>query len=111
MPKQFTAQEIERLISRQKTYFMQGNTLSYEFRIRQLNKLKETIIKYEAELTQALQTDLGKSAFERDVVLLNSTEFDNWRPLVVHDEVCFLRTCTWRCSRQVAQGIRSQQCR
>lgn len=64
MPKQFTAQEIERLISRQKTYFMQGNTLSYEFRIRQLNKLKETIIKYEAQLTQALQTDLGKSAFE-----------------------------------------------
>lgn len=64
MSKQFTAQEIEQIVSRQKAYFMQGNTLSYEFRVRQLSKLKETIIRYETELAQALQADLGKSSFE-----------------------------------------------
>lgn len=64
MIKQFTEQEIQHIIDDQKNFFSQGETLSYQFRINQLTKLKESILKYQTQLEEALYVDLGKSSFE-----------------------------------------------
>lgn len=45
-------------------YFKTHKTLSIDFRIAQLKKLKRAIIKYEPLLFDALKTDLNKSRFE-----------------------------------------------
>ena len=45
-------------------YFDSGNTKSYEFRVKQLKKLKKAIHKYEDDIIQALTLDLGKPVFE-----------------------------------------------
>jgi aldehyde dehydrogenase (NAD+) len=47
-----------------KDFFDEGNTRSYEFRIEQLILLKNTIKKYEKEISEALYIDLNKSEFE-----------------------------------------------
>lgn len=47
-----------------KRFFQEGNTLSYDFRISQLKKLKESIQKYEEDIVNALKLDLNKSEFE-----------------------------------------------
>lgn len=64
MSRQFTAQEINQLLNSQKQYFAQGHTRPYEFRIKQLTRLKQTILDNQSELEQALYADLGKSSFE-----------------------------------------------
>ncbi len=56
--------EILRIIEKQKKFFKQGNTLSLEFRKKQLRKLKDAIRINEAEIYRALEKDLGKSLFE-----------------------------------------------
>lgn len=45
-------------------YFSSGTTLTYDFRIEQLKKLKAAIIEHEQELFEALHTDLKKSPEE-----------------------------------------------
>ena len=45
-------------------FFESGSTRKYEFRIEQLKKLKSSIQKYEDDIIQALQIDLGKPTFE-----------------------------------------------
>lgn len=45
-------------------YFDSGKTQGYEFRIKQLKKLKAAIQKYEAEILRALHKDLHKSGLE-----------------------------------------------
>lgn len=45
-------------------YFSNGTTLTYDFRIEQLKKLKAAIIEHEQELFEALHTDLKKSSEE-----------------------------------------------
>lgn len=45
-------------------YFDEGHTRSYEFRLVQLKKLKNTIGKYEDDIIKALSMDLGKPIFE-----------------------------------------------
>lgn len=47
-----------------KKFFQAGHTLSYDFRILQLKKLKESIVKYEADIINALRDDLNKTEFE-----------------------------------------------
>ena len=55
---------IEEILARQRTYFHSGATLSVDFRIENLKKLYGTVQKYEREIGEALNTDLGKSDFE-----------------------------------------------
>lgn len=55
---------METIVQSQKTLFLSGKTLSYEFRIRQLQKLKQLIINYQDEILEALFKDLHKSRFE-----------------------------------------------
>lgn len=54
----------EKNVADQTAFFRSGATLPVGFRIGQLRKLKEAIIKYEPRITEALWKDLGKSSFE-----------------------------------------------
>ena len=55
---------IEQIVEKQKKYFQTGETLSVEFRIKMLKRLYAAIRKYEKQIQEALQKDLGKSDFE-----------------------------------------------
>lgn len=55
---------IENILKKQKKFFSEGQTLSVNFRIAQLKKLYDAVKKYEQELEDALNLDLGKSDFE-----------------------------------------------
>lgn len=59
-----TVQELSEIINQQKKFFAAGNTLSYTYRLNQLKKLREAVLKYEMSLTTALQKDLGKAKAE-----------------------------------------------
>ncbi len=59
-----TETEIKEIIQTHRTYFNTGATLNIEKRIQALNRLKACIVKYEAKIHNALEKDLGKSAFE-----------------------------------------------
>ena len=56
--------EIRLLVEKQRAFFHTGATLNINFRIHALKRLKNCIEKYESEIADALQTDLGKSAHE-----------------------------------------------
>lgn len=51
-------------LDRMKEFFQSGETLDYDFRKRQLNKLRDTIREYEQQIFDALYADLKKSAEE-----------------------------------------------
>lgn len=59
-----TEQEIRQILEKQHRIFREGATLPVSFRISQLQKLKDGIRRYEEELDQALEADLGKSRME-----------------------------------------------
>ena len=52
---------IPQIIAAQRTYFRSHETLSIEFRLRMLQRLRDAIIKHEKSLTEALYLDLHKS--------------------------------------------------
>lgn len=56
--------EIIRIRDLQNQYFLSGKTLDVKHRVSALKTLKAAIRRYEDELCQALQADLGKSAYE-----------------------------------------------
>ena len=55
---------IDTIIENQRVYFQSGATIPVEFRIKMLKKLYAAVKKYEAEISAALKSDLGKSDFE-----------------------------------------------
>lgn len=55
---------VGQILQLQRNYFKSGTTLSIDFRIQQLKKLKDIIIKYEAKIEEALYLDLNKSSYE-----------------------------------------------
>lgn len=59
-----TEAEIKKIVSAQRSYFYTGATLSVEFRIQALKKLKECILNNEKRINDAVKKDLGKSPFE-----------------------------------------------
>ena len=59
-----TEKEITRLTDRQRVFFSTGATLDISFRIRALEKLRASILKYESEILSALSKDLGKGCTE-----------------------------------------------
>jgi len=56
--------EIDALVNKQKKFYETGQTHALQFRISQLQILKQAIIKYEKQLSEALYIDLGKSEAE-----------------------------------------------
>lgn len=59
-----TSIEIKALLEKQSAYYRSGATIPVSFRIEQLKKLYNAIKQHEAEITDALEADLGKSRFE-----------------------------------------------
>ena len=59
-----TEQEIKDILQQQNHFFSSGKTIPAEFRLKQLESLKEAMIRYEADLAAALKEDLGKSRME-----------------------------------------------
>ena len=59
-----TTDEMKQLIDRQRHFFYSGTTLSVDYRIDALKKLKASILDHEEEINAALKKDLGKSPFE-----------------------------------------------
>ncbi|MBF2066933.1 MAG: aldehyde dehydrogenase [Calothrix sp. C42_A2020_038] len=55
---------IGEVVSKQRQFFHTGATRDVSFRIEQLQNLKQAIIKYDLEITQALKADLNKPEFE-----------------------------------------------
>ena len=58
------AKAIERIIENQRKFFRSGAAIPVSFRIEMLKKLRSAIQKYEKEIADALEADLGKSEFE-----------------------------------------------
>ena len=59
-----TENEIGKIVERQRAFFRSGATLTVDYRIRALEKLRRCIRENEKEIARALYKDLGKSAFE-----------------------------------------------
>ena len=59
-----TEQEIKDILQQQNHFFSSGKTIPVEFRLKQLESLKEAMIRHEAGLAAALKEDLGKSRME-----------------------------------------------
>jgi len=55
---------IQRVLEKQKNYFNTGVTRDLNFRIEKLRKLKESIVKNQKQILEALWADLHKSEFE-----------------------------------------------
>ena len=51
------AQQIEELVSLQRTFFETGTTLSLDFRLQSLKKLHDAILRMEPQINAALQSD------------------------------------------------------
>ena len=59
-----TEQAIKDILQQQNHFFSSGKTIPAEFRLKQLESLKEAMIRHEADLAAALKEDLGKSRME-----------------------------------------------
>ncbi|RUT09649.1 aldehyde dehydrogenase [Dulcicalothrix desertica PCC 7102] len=55
---------ISEIVSKQRQFFYTGATRDVSFRVEQLRNLKQGIMQYEHEITQALKADLNKPEFE-----------------------------------------------
>ena len=55
---------IHKTAERQKAFFKTGRTYDVEWRIRQLKRLKNAVLKYEPKILDALKKDLGRHATE-----------------------------------------------
>ena len=60
----YTQESIHEIILKQRQFFRSGITLDVNWRLDQLKKLKQAVIKNEEMLKQALWEDLGRSATE-----------------------------------------------
>lgn len=60
----YTENDIQNLVENQRLFFNSGKTLDLDFRIAQLKRLKQAILKYEPEMKKALNLDLGRSECE-----------------------------------------------
>lgn len=80
-------EHLEKIVSDARTYFMNGNTITYDFRRKQLETLKTMLKNNESKIYRALKTDLNKSRQEAYLTeigfLYNEIDFaikhlDNW---------------------------------
>lgn len=64
MTAQLTTSPIQKLAAAQRAFFETEQTKSYDFRIAQLQKLKQAIIDRQDDIVAAAKADLGRPAFE-----------------------------------------------
>ena len=60
----YTREDIHSIVLKQKEFFLTGDTLNVKFRIQALKKLKQALLDYEKEITEALKIDLNRSDAE-----------------------------------------------
>ena len=60
----YTSKSIKQIVDNQREFFLTNETLSVDWRIKQLKRLKLAIEIYEDKLIEALQQDLGRSEAE-----------------------------------------------
>lgn len=65
-----TSTELSDLVASQRAFFLTGKTRDISFRKEQLLRLKNTLLKYQSEILEALAEDLGKSPMEAYVTEL-----------------------------------------
>src|SRR5690606_33254603 len=63
-------ENIEKVLTDLRTYFINGNTVTYEFRKKRLETLKQMLKKNEAKIYEALKKDLNKSKHESNMTEL-----------------------------------------
>ncbi|QKG84102.1 aldehyde dehydrogenase [Kroppenstedtia pulmonis] len=56
--------QIDEILKKQRSFFQSGTTRELAFRLEQLQKLKEVVLKYEPQIIAALKESLNKSEFE-----------------------------------------------
>lgn len=83
----------EDLVKRQRAYFQTGATLTEEFRIAQLEKLRRLLHEHEEELYQAIYDDFGKSRYE--------TQLTETLPLFEELELAIKKLPKWMARRRV----------
>ena len=74
-------EKIESIVAQQRTYFRSHQTLDIAFRLKMLRRLRDAILMYEEELTEALRIDLNKSyeeAFMTEISIVLG-EIDNFQ--------------------------------
>ena len=69
-------------VAKQRRYFESGATRSYDFRIQQLKKIKQGIIKYADDIEKALKADIGRPPFEAHIE--TSTALDDVKHAIKH---------------------------
>ena len=69
-------------VAKQRRYFESGATRSYAFRIQQLKKLKDALVKYQTEIQDALKADIGRPEFEAYIEI--STAFEDLKHTIKH---------------------------
>jgi len=62
--KEITASDAEKILAKQQAFFDSQSTKDIDFRIQQLQILRNGISQYESKIEEALQLDLGKHPFE-----------------------------------------------
>lgn len=60
----YTKEDVHQILLKQREFFLTGKTLDVKFRIEQLKKLREAVIKNEVKIEKALYEDLGRSEAE-----------------------------------------------
>lgn len=74
-------EKIEPIVAQQRAYFRSHQTLDIAFRLKMLRRLRDAILMYEEELTEALRIDLNKSyeeAFMTEISIVLG-EIDNFQ--------------------------------
>jgi aldehyde dehydrogenase (NAD+) len=56
--------DVANLLQAQRDYFATGETRSLDFRLTQLKRLRDAIVKYQADIVEAATQDLGRPEFE-----------------------------------------------
>lgn len=70
---EYTKEYVSNLVKKQKDYFNSGTTLSISFRIKQLKRLKKTLLDNQDLLIEALYLDLGRCESEAYLFDIAST--------------------------------------
>jgi aldehyde dehydrogenase (NAD+) len=71
-----TSPDIAALLTDQRAFFATGKTHSLDFRLAQLKRLREAIIKYQNDIVAAAQADLGRPEFESYIEVAVIGELD-----------------------------------
>lgn len=78
-----SATDLQNIIDTMESFYQTGATLSCDFRVQQLLRLRKYLAKHETEALEALHADLGKSEFESYATELGLV-FDELRTCIAY---------------------------